>query len=61
MCLNSNVLTPKQPPFGELQLTNRLQNYGKVNQNKIGDVDCVGLLYDSADIQFKKKGIGVRT
>lgn len=54
MCLNSNVLPPKQPPFGELQLTNRLQNYGKVNQNKIGDVDCVGLLYDSADIQFKK-------
>nr|DAM93409.1 MAG TPA: hypothetical protein [Caudoviricetes sp.] len=44
-----------------MQLTNRLQNYGKVNQNKIGDVDFMGLLYDSADIQFEKRGVGVRT
>lgn len=53
-CAKKNRLSPKLPPYGEVQLTNRLQNYGKVNQNKIGDVDFMGLLYDSADIQFKK-------
>lgn len=40
-------------------VNNRLYNqqttyYGKTCQNKIGDVDFVGLLHDSADIQFKK-------
>lgn len=31
------------------------------HQNKIGDVDFMGLLYDSADIQFEKRGVAVRT
>lgn len=34
---------------------------GKPVRTKIGDVDFVGLLHDSADIQFEKQGVGLRT
>lgn len=42
-------------------VTLKQQNHGKAYQNKIGNVDFMGLLYDSTDIQFKKQGVGICT